>query len=59
MPEKQPTPTDPELVLKCMDCGHDFVFEPGERAYYKKNGLQVPKRCSACRWEKRRRYEEK
>ena len=38
-----------DLTITCIDCGKDFIFEIGERTYYKKIGLFLPKRCPACR----------
>lgn len=38
-----------DIYLKCIECGNDFIFEAGEREYYKRKGLYLPKRCPACR----------
>ncbi|HLQ83277.1 MAG TPA: zinc-ribbon domain containing protein [Pseudogracilibacillus sp.] len=35
-----------------MTCGTDF-FTKGERIFYKKKGLQTPKRCKSCRDNRR------
>lgn len=39
-----------DRVLKCVDCGADFVFSAGEQLFYaEKNFLNEPKRCKACK----------
>ena len=43
-----------DKTLFCRDCGDDFVWTAGERLYYQQNHLQQPKRCAACRRERRR-----
>lgn len=35
--------------LYCQDCEKAFVFSAGEQRFYKKKGLNQPKRCKACR----------
>src|SRR5262245_5462790 len=39
--------------LACASCGQSFVFTGGEQAYYAQNGLQEPRRCKACRAQRR------
>lgn len=36
-------------VLRCIDCGLSFLWEPGEQKFYLSKGLQQPKRCGDCR----------
>jgi CxxC-x17-CxxC domain-containing protein len=44
MPEFQ------DRVLKCADCGADFVFTAGEQHFFHdKNFKNEPKRCKACK----------
>jgi CxxC-x17-CxxC domain-containing protein len=44
MPEFQ------DRVLKCVDCGTDFVFTSGEQQFYhEKDFRNEPKRCKACK----------
>jgi CxxC-x17-CxxC domain-containing protein len=44
MPEFQ------DRVLKCADCGTDFVFTAGEQQfYYQKEFKNEPKRCRQCK----------
>ena len=44
MPEFQ------DRVLKCVDCGTDFVFTAGEQQFYHdKDFRNEPKRCRACK----------
>jgi CxxC-x17-CxxC domain-containing protein len=43
-----------DKVLKCRDCGEEFVFTAGEQAFYRERGFQhEPTRCRSCR-EKRK-----
>ncbi len=43
----------PELVdriLKCADCGAEFVFTAGEQHFFRdRNFKNEPKRCKACK----------
>src|SRR5260370_34066378 len=44
MPEFQ------DRILKCSDCGADFVFTAGEQHFFHdKNFKNEPKRCKACK----------
>ena len=44
MPEFQ------DRVLKCVDCGADFVFTAGEQQFYhEKDFKNEPKRCKPCK----------
>lgn len=37
-------------TLVCKDCGNEFVFTAGEKAFYKEKGfVNKPKCCKACR----------
>jgi CxxC-x17-CxxC domain-containing protein len=39
-----------DKMLKCMDCGADFVFTAGEQLFfYDKQFKNEPKRCKACK----------
>ena len=38
-----------DKLLRCVDCGRDFVFTDGEQRYFFSKGLSQPKRCHACR----------
>lgn len=38
-----------DKVINCVDCGNQFTFTEGEQQYYMDKGLNVPKRCPACR----------
>lgn len=38
-----------DQVIKCKDCGQDFVFSGGEQDYYERKGYCTPKRCKCCR----------
>ena len=46
---------DADKVIKCRDCGEDFVFTAGEQNFYKDRGFQhEPTRCRRCRDDKKR-----
>lgn len=46
---------DVDKVIKCRDCGEEFVFTVGEQNFYKDRGFQhEPTRCRRCRDEKKR-----
>ena len=39
-----------DKILKCIDCGADFVFTAGEQEYYAQKGFtNEPRRCPSCR----------
>lgn len=39
-----------DKVLKCVDCGSEFVFTAGEQLFYADKGFKnEPKRCKACK----------
>jgi CxxC-x17-CxxC domain-containing protein len=39
-----------DRVLKCIDCGDEFVFTAGEQHFFHdKNFKNEPKRCKACK----------
>lgn len=40
-------------VRKCRDCGLQYVWEAGERAFFARNLLKPPRRCAACRVKKK------
>jgi len=36
-------------ILKCVECGEEFVFTVGAQEYFLEKGYnQSPKRCKAC-----------
>jgi CxxC-x17-CxxC domain-containing protein len=42
--------SDVDKVIKCRDCGEEFVFTAGEQAFYRERGFQhEPTRCRRCR----------
>ena len=49
--ERGETPMEfSDKVLKCIDCGQDFVFTAGERLFFRdKQFKNEPKRCKACK----------
>jgi len=39
-----------DRILKCIDCGAEFVFTAGEQHFFHdKNFQNEPKRCKACK----------
>ncbi len=47
-----------DIVLRCADCGQDFVFTAGEQAFYSDKGLlNEPRRCPDCRTRRRQERE--
>jgi Zn finger protein HypA/HybF involved in hydrogenase expression len=42
-----------DLILKCQDCGTDFLLQSSEQLFYFKRGLAMPKRCPECRQRRR------
>ncbi len=39
-----------DKVLKCIDCGSDFIFTAGEQLFfYDKQFKNEPKRCKTCK----------
>lgn len=39
-----------DRVLKCVDCGADFVFTAGEQLFFRdKQFVNDPKRCKQCK----------
>mgnify|MGYP000946548833 CR=1 FL=1 len=47
-----------KYLLKCVECGVDF-FTEGEKEFYKRKGLYMPKRCKECRTKRKQAYEER
>jgi len=45
-----------DKVLKCRECGRDFVFTTGEQEFFASRGLMnQPARCPECRALRRQR----
>jgi len=39
-----------DRVLRCVECGTDFVFTAGEQLFYAEKGFRnEPKRCKTCK----------
>jgi DNA-directed RNA polymerase subunit RPC12/RpoP len=36
-------------IIKCIDCGQEFVWTVGEQEFYQSKALQAPTRCPVCR----------
>ena len=49
-----------DVTLICEDCGGEFVFTAGEQEFYAEKGLvNKPKRCQACRKNRRQNNRKK
>lgn len=45
-----------DRVIKCVDCGEDFVWTAGEQTFFHDKGLKnEPKRCKHCKQAKNER----
>lgn len=43
-----------DKVIKCRDCGQDFIFSAGEQEFFSEKGFQnEPTRCRDCRSQRR------
>jgi hypothetical protein len=38
----------------CKDCGNQFIVESGEKAFFEKKQMELPKRCKSCRDRRKR-----
>ena len=38
-----------DKIIKCQDCGQEFVFTVNDQKFYEEKGFTPPKRCKACR----------
>jgi CxxC-x17-CxxC domain-containing protein len=39
-----------DQILKCVDCGEEFVFSAGEQLFFREKGFQhAPKHCKKCK----------
>lgn len=48
-----------DKIIKCADCGEEFVFTAGEQAFYAEKGFNnEPKRCKACRDKRKQSKQE-
>ena len=42
-----------DKVLRCIDCGEEFIFSAGEQLFFADKGLRNdPKRCKPCKQAK-------
>jgi hypothetical protein len=49
-----------DQVIKCSECGGEFVFSDGEQQFYANQGFQnPPKRCKPCRIKRKHDHEAK
>lgn len=40
-------------IIKCKDCGKEFVVDDKELKWYADRGWDVPKRCKECRTKRK------
>ena len=40
-------------MLKCLECDETFQMDEGEKYFYVQRSLSFPKRCKACRAERK------
>lgn len=52
----QPREVLKTVTINCCDCGRTFSVNPAEQNFFKRKGLNLPKRCPECR-EKRKKVE--
>ena len=44
-----------DIVLKCNQCGNEFIFTINDQEFFEKNGWNtIPKKCRPCRTERKR-----
>ncbi|WP_346874221.1 zinc-ribbon domain containing protein [Clostridium sp. UBA5988] len=41
-----------DIVIKCKNCGEDFVITKKEQEFYEEKEFELPKRCYNCRKKK-------
>lgn len=45
-----------DRIIKCIDCGEEFIWTAGEQIFFRDKGLQnPPKRCKPCKQAKNER----
>ena len=42
-----------DRTLNCVDCGRPFIITVSEQRFYISKGMPLPKRCAACRAERK------
>src|SRR5262249_52281921 len=48
-----------DRAIQCVDCKQDFIFTAGEQEFYERKGFrEQPKRCKACREQRKNRRSE-
>lgn len=52
----QPREVLKTITINCCDCGRTFSVNPAEQNFFKRKGLNLPKRCPECR-ENRKKVE--
>lgn len=45
-----------DQVIKCVECGREFLWTEADQRFYREHGWVPPKRCKACRQRRDREY---
>lgn len=43
----------PDIKITCVECKKEFVFAERDQQFFREKGYTNPKRCKACRKEKK------
>lgn len=43
-----------EAVMRCKECGNEFIIVEEEKQFFISKGLELPKRCKECRIKRRK-----
>lgn len=46
-----------DKMLKCQDCGAEFVFTENDQRFYEEKGFTPPKRCKNCRQNRKDKFQ--
>lgn len=47
----------PDINIKCVDCGKDFVWTESGQRFFQEKGFSKPKRCRDCKQKKRDEFD--
>jgi len=43
-----------DQLIKCVECGHEFLWTEADQRFYREHGWVAPRRCKACRQRRNR-----
>lgn len=43
-----------DIILRCVDCGSNYILTVGEQQFFRDAKLHLPKRCPTCRARRRK-----